>query len=121
VRAIRSSPPDVVLLDVQMPGLDGFGVLRAVGIERMPAIVFVTAFDDQRRRVARRRLLDPRRRLLRDRPDSTGIAHEVEQLHATVVEQLRNAGVQLPDVADVILAEAVRVSLLWLETGSSLD
>jgi two-component system LytT family response regulator len=29
-----------------MPGLDGFGVLRAVGVERMPAVVFVTAYDD---------------------------------------------------------------------------
>jgi hypothetical protein len=58
-------------------------------------------------------------------PDSTEIAHEVEQLHATIVEQLRNAGVQLSEdvtaaVADVILAEAVRVSLLWLEAGTSL-
>jgi hypothetical protein len=58
-------------------------------------------------------------------PDSTGIAHDVEQLRATIVAQLRNAGVLLPEdvaasVADAILAEAVRISLLWLETGSGL-
>jgi two-component system LytT family response regulator len=46
VRAIQASPPDVVLLDVQMPGLDGFGVLRSIGAERMPEVVFVTAYDD---------------------------------------------------------------------------
>ena len=43
--AIRDTAPDLVFLDVQMPGLDGFGVLREVGVERAPAVVFVTAFD----------------------------------------------------------------------------
>jgi two-component system, LytTR family, response regulator len=43
--AIRDTAPDLVFLDVQMPGLDGFGVLREVGLDRAPAVVFVTAFD----------------------------------------------------------------------------
>ena len=43
--AIRATAPDLVFLDVQMPELDGFAVLREVGVERAPAIVFVTAFD----------------------------------------------------------------------------
>jgi two-component system LytT family response regulator len=46
VRAIRSARPDLVFLDVQMPGLDGFGVLRALAPGPLPLIVFVTAFDD---------------------------------------------------------------------------
>lgn len=37
--------PDLVFLDIQMPGLDGFGVLEALGAEP-PAIVFVTAYDE---------------------------------------------------------------------------
>jgi two-component system LytT family response regulator len=45
VIAIKKSPPDLVFLDVQMPELDGFGVLEAVGEEPMPVIVFVTAHD----------------------------------------------------------------------------
>lgn len=45
VSAIHSASPDVVFLDVQMPGMNGFEVLEAVGAERWPRIVFVTAYD----------------------------------------------------------------------------
>jgi two-component system LytT family response regulator len=43
---IRKIKPDLVFLDIQMPGMDGFDVLRGLPQRRMPAIVFVTAFDD---------------------------------------------------------------------------
>jgi two-component system LytT family response regulator len=46
VEAIRSQKPDLVLLDIRMPGLDGFGVIREVGTDRMPQVVFVTAYDE---------------------------------------------------------------------------
>ena len=42
---IRADRPDLVLLDVQMPEMDGFGVLRAIGAEHMPPVIFVTAHD----------------------------------------------------------------------------
>jgi two-component system LytT family response regulator len=45
VSAIRNSRPDLVFLDVQMPEMDGFEVVREVGAERMPPVVFVTAHD----------------------------------------------------------------------------
>ncbi len=44
--AIRERDPDLVFLDVQMPGLDGFGVLAELEPEALPVVVFVTAFDE---------------------------------------------------------------------------
>lgn len=38
--------PDLVLLDIQMPRLDGFGVVDEVGVDAMPVVVFVTAYDE---------------------------------------------------------------------------
>lgn len=45
VAAIRAQAPDLIFLDVQMPGLDGFAVIETIGPRRMPAVVFVTAYD----------------------------------------------------------------------------
>lgn len=46
VRSIRELKPDIVLLDVQMPELDGFDVISEIGAQNMPVVVFATAFDD---------------------------------------------------------------------------
>jgi two-component system LytT family response regulator len=46
VDAIRNFAPDLVLLDIQMPGLDGFDVIERVGPEAMPLVIFITAYDE---------------------------------------------------------------------------
>jgi two-component system LytT family response regulator len=46
VQAIEREAPDLVFLDVQMPGMDGFGVIERIGAERMPPVIFVTAFEE---------------------------------------------------------------------------
>jgi two-component system LytT family response regulator len=46
VRVLRELAPDLLFLDVQMPEMDGFGVLREIGAKAMPAVIFVTAYDE---------------------------------------------------------------------------
>ncbi|HUQ81084.1 MAG TPA: response regulator, partial [Gemmatimonadaceae bacterium] len=46
IEAIRQHNPDLVFLDVQMPDVDGFGVVQALGADQMPAVIFVTAYDE---------------------------------------------------------------------------
>lgn len=45
VRKILEEKPDLVFLDVQMPELNGFKVLEAIGGQHVPAVIFVTAYD----------------------------------------------------------------------------
>jgi two-component system LytT family response regulator len=46
VAAAKRLAPDIMFLDVQMPGMDGFDVIEALGAMRCPAVVFVTAYDE---------------------------------------------------------------------------
>jgi two-component system LytT family response regulator len=58
VTAIVDHTPDLVFLDVQMPAMNGFEVIEAVGSERMPLVIFVTAYDQHALRAFQVRALD---------------------------------------------------------------
>jgi two-component system LytT family response regulator len=58
VRAIIEHSPDLVFLDVQMPAMNGFEVIDAVGSERMPLVIFVTAYDQHALKAFQVRALD---------------------------------------------------------------
>ena len=58
VEMIQSLHPDVLFLDVQMPELDGLGVIDAVGAAQMPLTVFVTAYDQHAIRAFEANALD---------------------------------------------------------------
>ena len=46
IQLIQQNAPDLVLLDIQMPGITGFEVIEQIGADNMPPVVFVTAFDE---------------------------------------------------------------------------
>jgi two-component system LytT family response regulator len=58
VSAIHERHPDLVLLDVEMPRMDGFEVIDAIGPERMPMVIFVTAYDQHAIKAFQVRALD---------------------------------------------------------------
>ena len=58
VEAVSRHQPDLLFLDIQMPGMDGFGVVRALGTQKVPQVVFVTAFDQHAVRAFEERALD---------------------------------------------------------------
>jgi two-component system LytT family response regulator len=58
VRAIRKLAPDLVFLDVKMPGLDGFGVVGEIGADKMPPVVFLTAYKEHALRAFRVNAVD---------------------------------------------------------------
>lgn len=46
IEAIKTLQPDLVFLDVQMPKINGFEVVEIIGAEKMPIVIFVTAYDE---------------------------------------------------------------------------
>jgi two-component system LytT family response regulator len=45
IEAVKTLHPDILLLDIQMPGTDGFGVLEALDPKDIPCVIFITAYD----------------------------------------------------------------------------
>lgn len=80
VTAIRAQAPDLVFLDVQMPGLDGFDVIAEVGPEAMPAVIFVTAYDDHALRAFEVHALDYLLKPFDDARFAAAWGHAREQL-----------------------------------------
>jgi two-component system LytT family response regulator len=58
VTAIHDDSPDLVFLDVQMPQMNGFDVIEAVGTDKMPLVIFVTAYDQHALKAFQVRALD---------------------------------------------------------------
>ncbi len=46
LKCVTEHAPDLMFLDIQMPGLDGFGLLDSLGLNRIPCTIFVTAYDE---------------------------------------------------------------------------
>jgi two-component system, LytTR family, response regulator len=87
IQTITSQVPDLVFLDVQMPGLGGFDVVAAVGTERMPAVVFVTAYDEYALRAFDAQALD----YLLKPIDDDRFAETLERVRRRLAERAESA------------------------------
>ncbi len=97
VEAIRRLAPDLVLLDVRMPELDGFEVVREVGPERMPVVVFVTAYDQHAIRAFEANAVDYLLKPFDDARFRAAIARARRSLRGARAEQLRERVLALLD------------------------
>lgn len=82
VQALRELKPDLLFLDVQMPDLDGFGVLRQIGAKSMPAVIFVTAYDEFAVRAFDAHALDYLVKPLEEARFAQALEHMREQLRS---------------------------------------
>lgn len=124
VQTIEAVVPHLVLLDIQMPELDGFDVLQSLDMPRLPEIIFVSAFDQYALRAFKvhaldyvlkpvepdrlSEALDHARRRLRDRrsPDDDGVAGLLRELikdrpYLARVPVRSEGRVRVIDLADV--------------------
>lgn len=88
VAAIRDTAPDLVLLDVQMPGLDGFGVVERIGPQAMPAVVFVTAYDEHAVRAFEVHALDYVMKPFDDERLAEAVRHAIRQIRLRAAGEL---------------------------------
>ena len=102
VQLIEEHQPDVVFLDVQMPGLDGFAVLKHLidhrGLERLPLVVFATAYDQYAVRAFDVNAVD----YLLKPFDRARILQAVERTRARMLDSSFDSGAVLPTPSESI-------------------
>lgn len=108
LQALTKQQPDLVFLDVQMPGLDGFGLIRVQGVERMPLTVFVTAHDDFAVRAFETEALDYLVKPLSETRFRTTMKRVLERLRARHGER-----VAVPTGSGELLLDAGEID--WIE------
>jgi two-component system LytT family response regulator len=98
VDVVQTRDLDLVFLDVQMPGLDGFDVIDTVGLDAMPVVIFVTAYDEHALRAFQVHALDYLLKPL----DEERFAEALGHARARIAEQ--NAGQFEDRLADILAA-----------------
>ncbi len=116
IRSIKTNKPDLVFLDIQMPGFDGFSVVQGMMEVEPPLFVFVTAYSDHAIRafeaqatdylmkpVEPERLADTLDRVRQRLAEKRGV-EEVERLKEVLAEHAPDAHDELTDGGDVVAA-----------------
>ncbi len=97
VAAIRETAPDLVFLDVEMPELQGFDVLREVGVERAPTVVFVTACAQYALRAFEVHAVDYLLKPFTDERFCESLRRAKRQVRGTWFEELDSLAAPLPE------------------------
>lgn len=100
VEAILSLKPDLVFLDVQMPGKSGFEVLQTLGLEAVPVIIFVTAFDQYAIQAFEAQALDYLTKPFRDERFHQALARAKHQIRLTATGSVNQQIQQLMKVLE---------------------
>lgn len=133
IESIAALKPDLLFLDVQMPGMDGFDVLRALPKEQVPLTIFVTAFDEYALRAfevhAFDYLLKPfdrsRFREAMERVRSHWTGHRVGAIHDRLAALLRSLERGQPETDRIAIRKTGRVIFLrtdqidWVEAADN--
>lgn len=133
VECIQQRNPDLVFLDVQMPGLDGFGVLESLPPKNVPEVIFVTAFDQHALRAFEVRALDyllkpfgrPRFRQALDRARTQIRQQGVAGPDPRLNQLIESLGSKPKQTDRVVIKSAGRIILLrtdeidWLEAADN--
>jgi two-component system LytT family response regulator len=82
VTTVASTRPDIMFLDVQMPEVDGFGVLDDIGVDRAPIVVFVTAYSDHALRAFEVHAIDYLLKPIDDARFTAALDHAKQQARA---------------------------------------
>lgn len=116
VREIRKLKPDLVFLDVQMPELDGFDVIEAVGPAEMPPVIFITAFDDYAVNAFEKGAVD----YLLKPVDPTRFARTVERARARIGAKAPQLGEQLTALLKYVSEGSASGERLGIKVGGKV-
>jgi two-component system LytT family response regulator len=126
IAAIREHEPDLVLLDIQMPGKTGFDVIEDVGPDQMPHVIFVTAYDQHALEAFEVRALDyllkpvaPER--LREALDRVRERLTSEETRAVELQQMVEALAPPKYLRRVLVEDGERSILLPLERVDRIE
>lgn len=114
---IKKQRPDLVFLDVQMPELDGFGVLEAIGNERWPQVIFTTAYEQYAIRAFELHALDYLLKPFDQTRFKDAMQHAKERLRSGVDKEARS---QINALLESIKKKSQYLDRLVIKSGGRI-
>jgi len=121
VEKILELSPDLVFLDVQMPGMDGFEVLRAVPPEKIPNVIFLTAYEQHALRAFEVHALDYLLKPVDDERFAAAIGRARNLLDSSLKTKMAERVLQMLDQTMLDQTKEKFVSRFTVQTGSRIQ